>query len=67
MSERLKHVLAEIDAVKLCLKGESIDQDGIADAQEHGEHPFADAGRGSHSCGDLIGWQAPDPVMFIVL
>jgi hypothetical protein len=67
ISERLKCVLAEAGAVKLCLRWEPIDQDGAADAQEHGGHSFADADRGAHSCGDFIGWQAPDPLMFIVL
>jgi hypothetical protein len=43
--------LAEVDAVTLCLRWERIDQDGAADAREHGEHRFADADRGSHSCG----------------
>jgi hypothetical protein len=37
MSEWVKHVLAEVGAVKLCLRWEPIDQDGAADAQEHGE------------------------------
>jgi hypothetical protein len=55
MSERHKHVLAEGGAVKLCLMWEPIDQNGAADAQEHGEHSFADADGGSHSCGDLVG------------
>jgi hypothetical protein len=32
--------LAEVGAVKLCLRWEPIDQDGPADAQEHGEHSF---------------------------
>jgi hypothetical protein len=54
-SERLKHVLAEVGAVKLCLRWEPIDQDCAADGQEQGEHSFADADRGSHSCGDLVG------------
>jgi hypothetical protein len=43
--------LAEVGAVKLCLRWEPIDQDGAAYAQEHGEHSFADADRESHSCG----------------
>jgi putative N-acetylmannosamine-6-phosphate epimerase len=55
MSERLKSILAEVGAVKLCLSWEPLDQDGAADAQEHGEQSFADADRGSHSCGDLVG------------
>jgi hypothetical protein len=33
MSERLKHVLAEIGAVILCLRWEPIDQDGAADGE----------------------------------
>ena len=55
MSERLKHVLAEVGSVKLRSRWKPIDQDGAADAQEHGEHSFAAADRGSHSCGDLVG------------
>jgi hypothetical protein len=55
MSEQLKHVLAEVRAVKLCMRWEPIDQDGAADAQEHGEDSFAEADRGSHSCGDFVG------------
>jgi hypothetical protein len=53
MSECLKHFLAKVGAVKLCMRWEPIDQDGAADTQEHGEHSFADADRGSHSCGTL--------------
>jgi hypothetical protein len=33
------------------LMWEPIDQKGAADAQEDGEHSFADADRGSHTCG----------------
>jgi hypothetical protein len=55
MSEQLKHVLAEVCAVTLCLRWEPIDQDGAVDAQYHGEHSFARADRDSHSCADLVG------------
>jgi hypothetical protein len=47
--------LAEVGAVKLCLRWEPSDPGGAADAQEHGEHSCADTDRGSHSCGDLAG------------
>jgi hypothetical protein len=67
MSEQLKQVLAEVGGVKFCLRWEPIDQDGAADAQEHDEQSFVDADRASHSCGELVGCQALNPLMFIVL